>query len=97
MCHIKASYLHCTGLIAGIDFKFTLAHEALPKLFIESKNSSSLTHLINIFCTSGPESCAEHIKDSLIGVPKIQLLLKCLNLILFILLRVSVYKEFAIF
>lgn len=63
VCHIKASYLHSTGLIAGIDSKLTLAHEALPELFVESKNSSSLTHLINIFYTSGPESCAEHIKE----------------------------------
>lgn len=70
VCHIKASYLYSTGLIAGIESKFTLAREALPKLFIESK-SSSLTHLSNIFYTLRPESCAEHIKDSLIGVPKI--------------------------
>lgn len=56
--------------------KFTLAHEALPELFIGSENFSSLTHLSNTFYTLGPESCAEHIKDPLIGVPKIQLLLK---------------------
>lgn len=55
------------GLISGIDPKFTLAHEALPELFIESENPSSLGHLPSIFYTLGPESCAEHTKDSSIG------------------------------
>lgn len=55
------------GLVAGIDPKFTLAHEVLPEVFIESENPSSVAHLHNIFYTLGPESCAEHTKDSSIG------------------------------